>query len=207
MAKQGVVRIHNKNYKTVALRVSEFRADYPIASGWAVITEIIALDEECAVVKASIINPDGVVVATGHGEEFRKASNINKTSALENGETSAVGRALAAAGLGGEEYASADEVTNAIKTQETMEKNPETAPKKADKSETPPPEIPDDIMDIVVENCKIASKIHGREEYNTWHRRTLANFFDGASSLDDLDAEQLSEFAEYQKVKTSVKGE
>ena len=167
MAKQGVVRIHNKNYKTVALRVSEFRADYPIASGWAVITEIIALDEECAVVKASIINPDGVVVATGHGEEFRKASNINKTSALENGETSAVGRALAAAGLGGEEYASADEVTNAIKTQETMEKNPETAPKKADKSETPPPEIPDDIMDIVVENCKIASKIHGREEYNT----------------------------------------
>jgi len=207
MAKQGVVRIHNKNYKTVALRVSEFRADYPIASGWSVITEIIALDEECAVVKASIINPDGVVVATGHGEEFRKASNINKTSALENGETSAVGRALAAAGLGGEEYASADEVTNAIKTQETMEKNPETAPKKADKSETPPPEIPDDIMDIVVENCKIASKIHGREEYNTWHRRTLANFFDGASSLDDLDAEQLSEFAEYQKVKTSVKGE
>jgi len=210
MAKQGVVRIHNKNYKTVALRVSEFRADYPIASGWAVITEIIALDEECAVVKASIINPDGVVVATGHGEEFRKASNINKTSALENGETSAVGRALAAAGLGGEEYASADEVTNAIKTQETMEKNPETAPKKADKKETPLPDlpsedIPDDIMEVVIENCKIASKIHGREEYNTWHRRTLANFFNGATALTDLEPEQLVEFADYQKVKLGTK--
>ena len=42
---------------------------------------------------------------------------INKTSALENAETSAVGRALAFLGFAGTEIASADEVANAIKQQ------------------------------------------------------------------------------------------
>ena len=54
------------------------------------------------------------VVASGLAEEVRKASNINKTSALENAETSAVGRALAFFGMGGTEIASADEVAGAI---------------------------------------------------------------------------------------------
>ena len=208
MAKKGTVQIHGKEYKTVALRVSEFRSKWSIDDGWAITTDVISLNDDSVLVKAYIINPEGKVVATGHGEEFRKASTINKTSAVENGETSAIGRALSAVGLGGEQYASADEVANAIKAQEEMEK----APKKEAKKETPLPElpsedIPDDIMEVVIENCKIASKIHGREEYNTWHRRTLANFFNGATALTDLEPEQLAEFAEYQKVKTSNKEE
>ena len=43
-------------------------------------------------------------------EEVRGVGPVNKTSALENGETSAVGRALAAIGLGGSEYASVNEL-------------------------------------------------------------------------------------------------
>jgi len=64
-----------------------------------------------------ITNADGRVIATGLAEEVRGSTNINKTSALENAETSAVGRALAFFGLGGTEIASADEVANAINQQ------------------------------------------------------------------------------------------
>ena len=67
--------------------------------------------------KASISNEQGRLLATGFAEEVRAASKINRTSALENAETSAVGRALAALGLAGTEYASADEVANAITQQ------------------------------------------------------------------------------------------
>jgi hypothetical protein len=67
--------------------------------------------------KASISNEQGRLLATGFAEEVRAASKINRTSALENAETSAIGRALAALGLAGTEYASADEVANAISQQ------------------------------------------------------------------------------------------
>jgi hypothetical protein len=67
--------------------------------------------------QARIYNTECRCIATGHAEEFRAASQINSTSALENAETSAIGRALAAAGWGGTEFASANEVQNAIHQQ------------------------------------------------------------------------------------------
>src|SRR5688572_31386677 len=69
--------------------------------------------------KATITDESGRVLATGHSEEYRHTSKINETSALENAETSAIGRALAAFGLGGTEFASADEVANAIQQQKS----------------------------------------------------------------------------------------
>ena len=65
----------------------------------------------------TIHGQDGDRIYTGMAEEDRTKGQINKTSALENCETSSIGRALAAAGLGGEEYASANEVENAIHQQ------------------------------------------------------------------------------------------
>jgi hypothetical protein len=76
------------------------------------------MDDDRVVVRAEIADSAGVTVATGHAEEKRSASQINQTSALENCESSAVGRALAFAGYGGSEIASADEVQNAIYQQE-----------------------------------------------------------------------------------------
>ena len=76
-------------------------------------TEIVHRDDVCVVMKASVFNADSLL-ATGHAEEYRKSSEINKTSALENCETSAIGRCLAALGLGGTEFASADEVARAV---------------------------------------------------------------------------------------------
>lgn len=111
---EGIVPIHGKQYKTVAYRVNEFRSQYP---DYTVSTELIEANDTLVVMKASISNEQGRLLATGFAEEVRAASKINRTSALENAETSAIGRALAALGLAGTEYASADEVASAIKQQ------------------------------------------------------------------------------------------
>lgn len=115
MADTGIVNIHGKEYKTVAKRVDEFRKENK--TDLAIITSLISIDEKTVVMKAEIIGKDGFVIATGYAEENRTASQINRTSALENCETSAIGRALANFGLAGGEYASADEVANAIAQQ------------------------------------------------------------------------------------------
>lgn len=112
------VNIRGKNYKTVAERVSEFREQYKL--DYAIITEIVSASD-LVQVKAVIQDKSGFVIATGFAEELRGSTNINKTSALENCETSAIGRALAAFGLGGTEYASANEVADAIIQQNVME--------------------------------------------------------------------------------------
>ena len=109
----GKVKIHGKEYKTVALRVAEFRAAHP---DYTIQTELIEANDVLVIMKATIL-AGSIVIATGYAEEVRSASKINSTSALENAESSAVGRALAFFGLGGTEIASADEVANAIQQQ------------------------------------------------------------------------------------------
>jgi hypothetical protein len=114
MSNSGIVNIRGKEYQTVALRVQKFREAHP---DWEISTEIIEANEKFVIMQARIYNTEGKCIATGHAEEFRSASQINSTSALENAETSAIGRALAAAGWGGTEFASANEVQNAIHQQ------------------------------------------------------------------------------------------
>ena len=117
----GVVKIHNKEYKTVALRVTEFLAS-PKHEGWAIETQLItahssdgiARSDEYVVMKATIRDDKDRARGTGYAEELRGSTNINKTSALENCETSAIGRALASVGFAGTEYASANEVSSAV---------------------------------------------------------------------------------------------
>lgn len=118
--KYGVVDIHGKQYKTVILRVNEFRENCGTADGWGIVTELLFHDKERVIVSARILDPGGRIVGSGLAEEYRNATKINQTSALEVAETSAIGRALASIGLGGEEYASADEVLNAIKGQDNV---------------------------------------------------------------------------------------
>ena len=117
----GVVNIHGKEYKTVAKRVDEFRKEHK--TDFSIITSLINLDDKTVVMKAEILDKERNVIATGYAEENRTASQINRTSALENCETSAIGRALANFGLGGGEYASADEVANAISQQATQKES------------------------------------------------------------------------------------
>ena len=117
----GTVKIHGKEYKTVAKRIQEFREKHP---DFTIQTELVEANDTLVVMKATIsMGPQ--VIATGYAEEVRTASKINRTSALENAETSAVGRALAFFGLGGSEIASADEVANAISQQNNQASNEE----------------------------------------------------------------------------------
>ena len=108
----GIVKIHKKEYKTVALRVNEFLAS-PKHKDWSIETELIS-DGNLVVMKSIIKDESGRIRGTGYAEELRGSTNINKTSALENCETSAIGRALSAVGFAGTEYASANEVSDAI---------------------------------------------------------------------------------------------
>jgi hypothetical protein len=114
----GVVDIHGKAYKTVALRVSEFRQAHP---NYTIASNVVVADDEKVVIKTEILDESSRVISTGFAEEVRSASRINKTSAFENAETSAVGRALAFFGLAGSEIASADEVAGAINQQKSQE--------------------------------------------------------------------------------------
>ncbi len=114
---QGKVNIRGKEYETVAHRVHKFREAHPM---FTIATEILFRDESEVVMVARISDELGRVIATGHAEEQRKSSQINQTSALENCETSAIGRALAAFGYGGTEFASANEVQNAIAQQKAI---------------------------------------------------------------------------------------
>jgi len=108
------VNIHGKEYHTVAERVAIFREANPKMTTE---TEILRWDGDDVVIKASIIE-DGKLIATGIAHEVRGSTNINNTSHVENCETSSLGRALAAFGMSGSmEYASADEVANAIAQQ------------------------------------------------------------------------------------------
>jgi len=82
-----------------------------------IVTKIIHIDADKVVMQADIFI-DGKHISTGHSEESRKASRINATSALENSETSAVGRALAFCAFISDGIASAEEVSTAIEQQD-----------------------------------------------------------------------------------------
>ena len=106
--------IRGKEYAEVSQRILAFWEMFPNGS---IITELLSDDGDRCVFKATAYDKD-MPMATGHAFELRMASNVNKTSYLENCETSAVGRALGILGIGSDgSLASADEVAAAIEQQ------------------------------------------------------------------------------------------
>ena len=108
------VNIKGKSYRLVAERVDLFHSEYK-KEETSIFTEILENNSETVLIKATITV--GSKTYTGHAQETYGSSMINNTSALENCTTSAIGRALANAGFGGGEFASADEVAGAINNQ------------------------------------------------------------------------------------------
>lgn len=107
----GIEMRRGKKYTSVAIRVEMARRHLGDLIG--VESEIIHYGAEKGapiVVRATIRGADGRVLAQGTAEEIRGQGQVNSTSALENAETSAIGRALAALGLAGGEFASANEM-------------------------------------------------------------------------------------------------
>jgi hypothetical protein len=108
-------RGQTRQYETVASRLRRFRDDLP---NHTIRSEIVQIDDEVVRMCISIgwITEDHQyhVLSEAHAEEYRASSEINATSALENCETSALGRALAFLGYGSaDSIASAEEVIGA----------------------------------------------------------------------------------------------
>jgi len=112
------VNIKGKEYITVNERLIHFRKEAAY-KGWRIVEDLVSLDDKEGVFKATILDPDGNEMVSAHAQEYRDSSYINKTSFLENGFTSALGRALGYLGIGLDtSIASADEVGNAVSNQE-----------------------------------------------------------------------------------------
>ena len=111
--KVPTVNIKGKEYSTVAERHRFLLNYFPETR---VDEQIFYQDEKRVITKTTLYIGD-TPYAVGHAEEKRDSSFINKTSALENCLSSSLGRCLAAFGLHGSEYASAEELANAVKQQ------------------------------------------------------------------------------------------
>jgi len=109
--------IRGKQYVEVNERIKFFRQEEEYKN-WTLSTEFTALDSSMCVCKAIVADPSQRIIASGHAHETQGSSNINKTSYVENCETSAIGRALAMMGIGIDtSIASANEVNEAIAKQ------------------------------------------------------------------------------------------
>jgi hypothetical protein len=110
--------IKGKEYVQVNERIIALRK-LPEYKGFSIETEMVAIDSDMCVMKATIRDSKGSIVSTGFAQEDRSSSMINKTSYVENCETSAVGRALGFLGIGVEaSIATAEEVSMAIAKQD-----------------------------------------------------------------------------------------
>ena len=125
--------VKGKQYAEVNQRIKAFRMLYPEGT---IETEIVGISDGVCIMRATIsntkvfydakedkVNSIKTILGTGTAYEKENSTFINKTSYIENCETSAVGRALAMCGIGIDtSIASKEEVENAIKQQEEEEK-------------------------------------------------------------------------------------
>ena len=158
------VDIKGKDYVMVNKRVQALRTVCPDVS---IETGIVSMPEGEVVFKAMIREGDHLL-STGYAWECRSSSYINKTSYIENCETSAVGRALAFLGIGIDaSMASAEEVANAMLNQREKKAEPKAEKPKEKifcercQDEILPGKKKDGTMATVEEIVAISQKMHG----------------------------------------------
>lgn len=108
--------IKGKDYAEVNQRIKAFRMVYPNGD---IATELVSNENGVCIFRADVYDEDGNHLGNGTAYEKENSTFINKTSYIENCETSAVGRALGMCGFGIDtSIASAEEVQNAIVNQD-----------------------------------------------------------------------------------------
>ena len=130
----GVQQKGGKFYTQVVHRMEAFRRIH--GTDFGIDTQILVNDGKKVVVKAIITDKDNRTVGVGMAEEIRGQGLVNTTSALENAETSAIGRALASLGLAGGEYASANEMDAVVRKTDAIKKTPQVEVKEQEESST-----------------------------------------------------------------------
>lgn len=110
---EKAIDIKGKKYILVSDRILFFNEHFKIG---AIVTELLSRPEDAHIVMKASVYPEGLDgnVFTGHSQAVIGEGMVNKTAALENAETSAVGRALAMMGIGViDSVASVDEMRKA----------------------------------------------------------------------------------------------
>ena len=150
------VNIKGKEYVEVNERLKYFRSE-PQYKGYSLESEVISLENGVITIKAIIKDENGFIKATGLAQEKESSSFINKTSFVENCETSAWGRALGNLGIGIDtSVATAEEVNNAILNQNNLE------------------QIQSNDIDII-EGLKATDNVKNLEAYKEKYKSKVAN--------------------------------
>jgi len=186
----GVTQRGGKKYTQVVHRMEAFRRFLGLDYG--VDTQIMVDDGHRVVIKAIITDNNGNQIGSGMAEEIRGDGHVNKTSALENAETSAIGRALSSLGLAGGEYASSNEMdavtrkSEALQTTSTPRLAPSGAkpPASAQKSDEP------DEWEALLREIDVKMK-------NTKTHKDLLDFMNGGYFKDRMAAMQAADPHKY----------
>ena len=160
----GVTQRGGKKYTQVVHRMEAFRRFLGLDYG--VDTQIMVDDGHRVVIKATISNNNGNQIGSGMAEEIRGDGHVNKTSALENAETSAIGRALSSLGLAGGEYASSNEMDAVTRKSEALQTTPTPSP-------TPPPPVTEEKSDEPNKWEALLREIDGRLKNTKTHKELL----------------------------------
>ena len=153
MTKLKTVNIKGKEYVEVNERLKHFRSTL---KGWCLTSDIVELDEKRCVIKATVWDDNGNIRATGHAYETEGSSFINKTSFIENCETSAWGRALANLGIGLDTSVASFEVKPTLDEDKfnNMLKAIDAGKVDAVKSKMPSYTIPEHMNKVLTERLK-----------------------------------------------------
>ena len=170
------IEFEDKQYTEVNQRIKAFRMLYPLGF---IITDLISNENGVCIIKATVgfYNEKGEkhILGTGIAYEKEGSTSINKTSYIENCETSATGRALGMCGFGIDtSVASAEEVKTAVANQE-LEK-PITADQLKDLEERIQKDnIPVDYI------CSL----YGRKKLKDFNRRAYNHATEGWETLKE----------------------
>ena len=192
--------IKGKEYAEVPQRVKAFRMLYP--TGW-IRTEMLANEGEpgkrICIFRAEVGVGD-FPLGTGTAYECEASSFINKTSYIENCETSAVGRALGFAGLGIDtSIASYEEVQNAIQNQTQGGRRPAETPeasrmgnntRTATKTPAPSPAAPP-LASVTIEQPQITVLRTAMQQIGQTEEKMLHHY--GKERIEDLTAEEYAD--------------
>ena len=204
-AKIKTTNIKGKQYAEVHERIKHFRGE-PNYASLGINTEVLEWDKdkEEIIIRATIYDTNrdiGRILASGIAHERRddKNSFVNKTSYVENAETSAIGRALACMGIGIEDaYASAFEVANAIAEQYGKKKDHlkvvET-PKESATTDSIDSIPTHDSSDEIIQN--LATRMHASACISYEKLQELVNSSDFQEIADQLDTKQAEEIMGY----------
>lgn len=181
----GVTQRGGKKYTQVVHRMEAFRRFLGLDYG--VDTQIMVDDGHRVVIKAVITDSNHNQIGSGMAEEIRGQGHVNTTSALENAETSAIGRALSSIGLAGGEYASSNEMDAVTRKSEAINSSSKPEPQ----PEPPKPEVEPTEWEALLREIDVKLK-------NTKTHKELLNFMNGGHFKERMEAMQAADPDKYE---------